>query len=318
MVRRPAIVGNTWFNLPAGKVALTEEDLSKKIVLIDFWTYSCINCVRTLPYIAEWNKKYKDRGLIIIGIHTPEFEFEKDPVKVEAAIKRLGVMWPVVLDNDQDNWSAFANKYWPAKYLCDQNGYIVYHHFGEGGYTETEKFIQSLLKNTGATRLPEVDLDDHAHGEVCFIPTPELYFGLSRGFLASPQEYQDKLAKYEPPKEMIEDGIALSGEFTADKQYVHIEKVGASIFLRFHATEVNLVMEGIPAAQLEVYYNTLAVTDEMKGADVTAASEVGVSDARMYNLIRSNDPLEGILEVRLAEGAARVYSATFSGCTASS
>jgi len=275
-----------------------------------------VNCIRTIPYLAEWYEKYKDKGFIIIGVHTPEFEFEKDPSRVEAAIKKLGVRWPVVLDNDRVNWNAFANKYWPSKYLCDQNGYIVYTHSGEGAYRQTEVYIQNLLKGIGVSDLSEVSVDEHNHGSVCFIPTPELYFGYSRGFLTPPQEYtQDKLQLYQPPKEMSEDGIALAGEFLSSHQYIQVEQKGASIFLRFHATEVNIVMEGVPAAQLEAYYNTLPLDDSIRGSDATGGSEVSVSDARMYNIVKSNHPLEGLLEVRLSEGTARIYSATFSGCS---
>ena len=141
VARLPAVIGDMWFNARP----LAGEDLAGKVVLIEFWTYSCVNCQRTLPHVREWWKKYKDESFLIIGVHTPEFEFEKNPANVEAAIKDLGVEWPVVLDNDFTNWNNFANRYWPTLYLADGAGRIVYSHIGEGAYDMTEAEIGKLL-----------------------------------------------------------------------------------------------------------------------------------------------------------------------------
>ena len=129
---------------------LNLSDLRGKVVLIDFWTYSCINCIRTIPYLVDWDEKYSDKGLVIVGIHTPEFEFEKDIHNVQAAVKKFGIKYPVLQDNDKDTWNAFENRYWPRKYIVDSEGYIRYDHIGEGGYQETEKVIQNLLAERAA------------------------------------------------------------------------------------------------------------------------------------------------------------------------
>ena len=169
-IHAPYITGDTWIH----SRALLPNDLKGKVVLVDFWTYSCVNCQKTLPYLKKWWEKYKDKNFLIIGIHTPEFEFEKDKSNVERAAHELGVFWPIVLDNDYVNWNNFANKYWPAKYLVDENGYIVYTHFGEGEYEKTEKAIQSLLKNIKKEHLRKTEKEKHTHHGVCFRPTPEL------------------------------------------------------------------------------------------------------------------------------------------------
>lgn len=142
-MQSPEIVGDVWL----GSKPFTKEDLKGKLVLVDFWTYSCVNCLRTIPYLKMWRDEYKDKGFLIIGIHTPEFDFEKNPKNVEKAIKDLGVGWPVVMDNEYINWNNFANHYWPAKYLVDKTGKIVYTHFGEGAYGETEQ-KKAILKPT--------------------------------------------------------------------------------------------------------------------------------------------------------------------------
>ena len=129
---------------------ITLKDLKGKVVLVDFWTYSCINCIRTLPYLADWNAKYADKGLVIVGVHTPEFEFEKNIDNVKAAVQKFGIKYPVLQDNDKGTWNAYGNSYWPRKYLIDSDGYIRYDHIGEGGYAETEKIIQTLLAERAA------------------------------------------------------------------------------------------------------------------------------------------------------------------------
>lgn len=162
-----------------------KEKIKDKVVLYDIWTYSCINCQRTLPYITAWDEKYSEQGLLIIGIHSPEFEFEKDIKNVELAVEKFGIKYPVILDNDKKTWDAFENRYWPRKYIADDQGYIRYDHIGEGAYDETEQIIQELLQER-ATRLglnvavaqSLVDLEEYKHGS----KTPEIYFGYDFAF----------------------------------------------------------------------------------------------------------------------------------------
>ena len=173
-----------WINSPP----LTFQGLRGKVVLVDFWTYTCVNCIRTFPYLRSWHEKYADAGLVILGVHTPEFEFEKDFDNVSEAAANHGIAWPIALDNDYDTWDAFDNRYWPAKYLIDKDGVIRYSHFGEGAYAETLEMIRGALMESGADlsgiddSLPEEPGLDQAYLESSSQPTRELYAGTKRGY----------------------------------------------------------------------------------------------------------------------------------------
>ena len=186
----PGIIpGGAWIN--SNQLALAE--LKGKVVVIDFWTYSCINCQRTLPYLKNWWEKYKDKGLVIIGVHSPEFEFEKSESNVKKAVSDFGIKYPVVQDNDFATWRSYDNRYWPAKYIIDKEGYIRYTHFGEGAYDETEKVIQDLLKETGAKDVsPKINNPTYQ----VQTKTPEIYLGFSRidGFASPEQIKQNTLS----------------------------------------------------------------------------------------------------------------------------
>lgn len=309
-MKLPKIIGEHWFNSPP----LT-TDLKGQVVLADFWTYSCVNCLRTLPYLKKWWEKYQDKGFLLIGIHTPEFDFEKEPVNVEKAVKELGIEWPVVMDNEYKNWNNFANHYWPAKYLADREGNIIYTHFGEGDYGQTESFIQSLL-GTNLDRIPLLEQEEHEHGSVCFIPTPETYCGYARGFLANKGGYQeDKEAYYEVKEELPENSIALNGQFLASGEYVESRQSGSTLFLRFKATEVNLVLKTVsPKAVVGVTLNTQKIPSSLRGKDVNQEGEVVITEPKMYNLLKSKDLVEGLLSIKAKEGNFQAYAFTFSGC----
>lgn len=201
-----------WLNTPA---PIRLSDLKGKVVLVDFWTYTCINCIRTLPHVVEWNQKYKDKGLVIVGIHTPEFEFEKDTKNVESAIKQFGIKYPVGQDNNYEVWNAYANHYWPAKYLIDQDGIIRYTHFGEGDYDATEKHIQEFLGLDMATsNMPDQTPTTRL--------TPETYLGSARA---------------------IPNSFSLSGQWTTGDEEITAGK-DAVLELNFTASKVFLVMKG--------------------------------------------------------------------------
>lgn len=324
MTRMPPIAGDTWFN----SKPLTADDLKGKVVLVDFWTYSCVNCQRTLPYLREWWAKYHDKDFILLGVHAPEFEFEKDPDNVKAAIKKFGIEWPVVLDNDRKNWDAFENRYWPAKYLVNCAGEIVYTHFGEGGYAQTERQIQRLLTEGGqGMELPSVGAEEHGHGGVCFIPTPETYCGYERGQWANEAPHQENIeADYQWEGELPEDAIALDGRFFAGAEYVESRGEGASLFLRFRATEVNLVMR--PAgpsrpAQAETSGEDVRVSitldggvpdPAVRGRDVDESGDVFIRESNLYNVLKSEGLIEGTLRIQAREGNFQAYAFTFSGC----
>lgn len=310
MFNQLKIVGKTWLN----SQSLTELDTAGKVVLIDFWTYSCVNCLRTIPHLRDWWHKYRDKNFLLIGVHTPEFEFEKDAANVEQAVKQLGVDWPVVLDNDYLNWHNFANQFWPAKYLIDQSGRIVYHHFGEGSYEETEEVIQTLLKNGGRDDLPPIT--SIKAGKTCFHATPELYCGHLRGELANRGGYViNQESNYALPEQFPMDQIALAGRFLAEREYVESREEDATLCLNFQASEINLVMAAVTEdVVLEIKLNNQPLPLGFCGDDVNEKGEVMVREARMYRLLKTLPVFAGLLTVTAKKGSFRAYAFTFSGC----
>ena len=238
---------------------LTEE-IKDKVVLYDIWTYSCINCVRTLPYITAWNDKYADQGLLIVGIHSPEFEFEKDPKNVEMAIGKYGIKYPVVMDNDMKTWKAFENNYWPRKYIADHEGYIRYDHIGEGDYQETEKIIQQLLEERSTSlgiemtsNAPLVDIEEFEHS---MFRTPELYFGYkfaqNRNQLGSEEGFQPgKTISYSEPDNINLHKFYLTGDWKNYDDSMELISETGTIKLLYNAKEVNIVTEN--DAELEIF-----------------------------------------------------------------
>lgn len=311
MIYRPEIVGKTWFN----SKPLTEKDLQDKIVLIDFWTYSCVNCIRTLPFLKQWWERYQSSDFVIIGIHTPEFEFEKDPINVEHAVQKLDIPWPVVLDNEYTNWSAFANKYWPAKYLCNHDKKIVYEHFGEGAYERTEQEIKKLLNKKGITE-HEWDEQEHFHGKVCFTPTPELYCGYKRGVISNEEGYvDDQIADYARPEPMQKDTVGMEGKMLATEEYIETVDQTSALHVQFRATEVNIVLEPVEGHSLvEVTYNGLPLERDEAGLDVSELSEVSITEPKMFSVLKNKERSEGILSIKPISGNFRAYAYTFSGC----
>lgn len=309
----PQLKSEQWFN----SKPINKKDLAGSVVLYDFWTYSCINCLRTIPYLKDWWAKYKDQGLMIIGVHTPEFEFEKNAINLKKAIDKLGIDWPVLMDNDYENWQAFANHYWPAKYLADRAGRIVYEHFGEGSYGETEKEIRNLLgfqdKNLYKTKPKEL------LGRVCYPQTPELYLGYGRGKLSYPQEFrQNREYNYPEIYKVHEDSFALLGNFLVTENYVEALSSVSEILLNFKGTEVNIVLENeeneVPT--LEILLDNKVLPQNIRGKDINNKSQLDIKEARMFNLIKSTKPLNGILSIRSKDASFKAYAFTFSGCGA--
>jgi cytochrome c biogenesis protein CcdA/thiol-disulfide isomerase/thioredoxin len=235
----PDFVGNErWFNTANGK-PLSLRDLRGKVVLVDFWTYTCINCVRTLPYLKAWDREYRDKGLVIVGVHTPEFSFERDAGNVAAAIRREGLRYPVAQDNRYATWEAYGNQYWPAKYLIDARGQVRYTHFGEGEYARTERNIRTLLAEAGARALgPEArTAAQHPSGQA----TPETYLGAAKadGFLPGPPRPGRR--HYRAPADLPESAFALDGVWTVDSERATAGR-GASIRASVSGRRVFLVM----------------------------------------------------------------------------
>ncbi len=241
-------------------------------MLIDFWTYSCINCLRSLPYVRAWAAKYKDQGLVVIGVHTPEFAFEKDPTNVRRAVRDLGITYPVALDNDRAIWRAFANRYWPAHYFIDGKGRIRYHHFGEGGYAESETILQRLLAENGSAigDMKVVAVQAEGVGAAANgrdLQSPETYVGYARAEnFMSPGRFaknarRDYLA---PPLDKLNQW-GLIGAWTVGAEQATSDAAGAGIIFRFHARDLHLVLG--PAANGRPVRFRVTLDGKRPGAD---------------------------------------------------
>lgn len=276
----------SWLN----SSALTPASLKGKIVLIDFWTYTCINCIRTLPYVTSWDEKYRDKGFVVIGVHTPEFQFEKDAANVRAAIVRYGIRYPVPLDNDYGTWNAYGNSYWPAEYLFDAEGRLRYTHFGEGEYDRTEQAIQSLLAEEGQ----RADMALTKDGTVDFsqLASPETYLGYGRmqSFGSVEAAAHDQPRNYSLPNDLSLNVFALGGRWTIGAESIHLEKAPGEIVYRYSASAVNLVLAPPHGKSIraEVTLDGAPVPDGFMGSDMThvnGKTVVRIDGDRLYNLI---------------------------------
>jgi thiol-disulfide isomerase/thioredoxin len=282
--------------------------IGEKVILVDFMTYSCINCQRTFPYLNTWHEKYKDQGLQIIGIHTPEFEFEKDYENVKDALGRYGITYPVVLDNDYGTWSAYGNRYWPHKYLIDIDGFIVYDHAGEGAYDEAEKKIQELLME----RREKLNLEHDIATEISkpekvesitagMIVSPEIYFGSLRNkYLGNGKIGVSGVQKLEDPDEIKPNTLYLVGEWDIQDEYAENKNAGAKIIFRYQGQKVFIVASAKEDVKLELAREG----DKLKDVDV--------KEEMLYRLVE--DP-EGYgqytLEITVTDPGFRAYAFTF-------
>ncbi len=268
-----------WFN----SQPLTMASLKGKVVLIDFWTYSCINCIRTLPFIIDWDRKYRGKGLIIVGVHAPEFEFEKNYENVKNAVAAYQIAYPVALDNHLDTWTNFNNSYWPAHYLIDRDGRVVYTHFGEGDYGVTENNIRFLLGLNGIAMLPEAVVSSAAQ-------TPETYLGRSRARHFS-NNYQ-----LLPP-----DHWGLSGKWRIEDEYLIAEEAGAKLRLHFTASKVFLVMGTLKGKPVKVNIT-------MNG---NPAGQLTIDQHKLYTIIEQHGSKQGFLEITADAPGLEAYAFTF-------
>ena len=296
---------DAWLNSPP----LTMPGLKGKVVLVDFWTYSCINCIRTLPYLADWDRKYREQGLVIVGVHSPEFEFEKKLDNVKAAVAQHGLRYPVALDNRLDTWSNFKNRYWPAHYLIDRGGKVVYTHFGEGNYDVTENNIRFLLGlGDKAAAAPAPASAVSAAGQ-----TPETYLGYERAesFGGKERIARDARRAYGFPAALSGDEWALSGEWQVDSEKIVAGKGGAALRLDFTARKVFLVLGTASGKPLHatIRMNGAAVGGHA-GADAPAGL-VTVTRNTLYELIDQKSPQSGLLEIQAQEPGLEAYAFTF-------
>ncbi|EKD85600.1 MAG: Redoxin protein [uncultured bacterium] len=304
--KAPEFVGiNNWLN----SKPLTMSELRGKVVLIDFWTYTCINCIRTLPHVTGWYNKYKDQGFVVVGVHTPEFEFEKDTKNVENAIKQYKIDYPVAQDNDYATWNAYSNQYWPAKYLIDANGVIRYIHFGEGNYDETEKAIQDLLKEAGknvSTSLQEME-DQTPRSQ----NSPETYLGSERMQYLTPNgKVEVGSYRFSLPKNIPINHFSLGGEWDVMSEYSSSRK-DSILEYNFQASKVFLVMRpgDDKPKQVKVYLDGKLVTTG-SGKDVTDGS-ITVDSDRLYELIDLTTPENHTLRLEFQNAGTEVFAFTF-------
>jgi thiol-disulfide isomerase/thioredoxin len=294
-----------------GSEPLSAASLRGSVVVYDFWTYSCVNCVRTIPYLSAWYDRYHDDGLEIVGVHSPEFEFEKDPANVGRAVDDLGVDWPVALDPGMRVWTAFANRYWPAKYVVDRDGALRYYHFGEGNYDEIEDVLRELLGVAPDAPRADDGGDDRGTAPAVAEQTPELYVGNLRGVTASPEGLQDPdgdgtsggAADFTVPGELAVDTFALDGRWEIGGESATALEPGAAIVLRYRGAEVNLVLAAGEDASA-----TGAVTVTLDGGPPRRV-EVGGPD--LVNLLRDGPGGEHTLRVEAEDAGVAAYAFTF-------
>ena len=314
----PALGGATgWLNSPP----LSAAELRGKVVLIDFWTYSCINWRRELPYVRAWAEKYRQHGLVVIGVHTPEFAFEKDVDNIRWALKDMNIDYPVAIDSDYAIWRAFDNNYWPALYFIDANGRIRGRHFGEGDYDKSERMIQQLLAEAGGRGFASGPVSVEGEGaeaapDFANLRTPEIYLGHGRtaNFASEGGVARDKGRVYAAPTSLKLNTWALSGDWTVKREAALLNQPGGRIALRFHARDVHLVMG--PSARGASVRFRVRIDGQPPGAshgvDVDAEGHGTASEQRMYQLIRQVNPVaDRRFEIELLDPGVEAFSFTF-------
>jgi thiol-disulfide isomerase/thioredoxin len=306
-----------WLNSPP----LAEADLRGQVVLADFWTFTCINWLRTLGYVRAWADRYRDHGLVVIGVHTPEFPFEREVENVRRAARDMAVDYPIALDPEYEVWDAFANRYWPAVYIADAEGQIRHHQFGEGGYEECERVIQQLLRDSGRDGIPDdavarVPGGIEAQADWASLESPETYLGheLSRSFASPGRMRLDEPRDYAVPDGLRRNQWALSGNWTVQSRACVLNRAGGQIVFRVHARDVHLVMGPHPRHS-SVPFRVMIdgePPDKAHGLDVDEAGNGSVGQQRLYQLIRQPGPIaDRTLEITFMEPGVEGYVFTF-------
>lgn len=299
--RMPEFQGiSKWWQTPDGQ-PLTPESLKGKVVLVDFWTYSCINCIRTYPFLRTMWERYVDKGLVIVGVHTPEFAFEKDPANVERELKKNKLAWPIALDPDYGTWSAYNNRYWPAGYFFDRQGRLRHVHFGEGSYDESEMVIRELLEEDGA-KLPSMGAAVQAP-DFSKIRTPETYFGLERGaeFMGVPGK-DGVTMNFTAANDVAEDRWTAGGKWTFHPEYAQGDSNGALFRFNVQANQLHLVLSSSDGKDknIEIFVDG----KRLKGMKVNAS--------QLYDIASFPDAGRHTVEVWVMDAGVRFYAATFS------
>jgi len=306
-----------WLN----SAPLSKKSLRGKVVLVDIWTYSCINSLRQLPYLKAWAAKYKDQGLVVIGVHTPEFEFEKDRGNVANASRELNITYPIAIDSNRAVWDAFNNQYWPADYIVDAKGQIRYHHFGEGDYDISERVIQELLKEKGATGLGADPISISADGIEAppsrDLQSPETYLGYRRAerFQSPGRVAHDSPKVYTEPTELSLNQWGLGGAWDVGPENVALQTSPGKIEFRFHSRDIHLVLapaKGGKPIRFKVRLDGVAPGND-RGTDTNPDGSGEVREPRLYQLIRQNSQHveDRTLEIEFLDPGVRAFSFTF-------
>jgi cytochrome c biogenesis protein CcdA/thiol-disulfide isomerase/thioredoxin len=310
-----------WLNSPP----LSAQDLRGKVVLIDFWTYSCINCLRALPHVQAWAQKYRDQGLVVIGVHAPEFAFERNVDNVKKATHDLGIDYPVAIDNDYTIWRAFGNQYWPAHYFVDAQGRVRFHHFGEGDYAHSEQVIRQLLKeaghDAGQASAPMASGEDAAQGvkmsaDDADMLSPETYIGYERAqnFTSAGGESPDKLHAYAPPARLSLNDWGLAGDWKVGAEHATLAGAGGRIVYRFHARDLHLVL-GPAADNKPVRFRVSvdgAAPGKDHGTDIAGDGSGVVTGQRLYQLVRqSGEVRDHTFTIEFLDPGVDAYAFTF-------
>jgi thiol-disulfide isomerase/thioredoxin len=314
----PGFDGATgWLNSPP----LTASELRGQVALVDFWTYTCINWLRTLGYVRAWAEKYEEQGLVVVGVHTPEFPFEREAGNVREAAKDMRVSYPIALDPDYAVWEAFANRYWPAAYIADAEGRIRHHQFGEGGYDECERVIQQLLREAGRDGFSEdlvtVSGDGlEAQADWTNLESPETYLGYQQGHnFASPGGVTvDEPRSYSVPEMLRLNSWALSGEWTVEGRASVLNRAGGRIAYRFHARDVHLVLRSREQATSVPFCVLLdgAPPGSTRGLDVDDQGHGTLVQPRLYQLVRQGGSIsDRTFEITFLAGGVEAYVFTF-------
>jgi thiol-disulfide isomerase/thioredoxin len=327
VVRAPEFATGDWINVPA---PLTLAGLRGQAVLVDFWEYTCVNCLRALPYLRQWHTRYRPHGLVIVGVHAPEFTFGRERGQIETAVRDLDIPYPVLLDSRYATWDAFANRYWPAKYLIDSHGYIRYQSHGEGGYDVFERAIQAVLLEDNPTRtLPPIMQPlrpEDRPGAVCYRATPELHAGLDRGALGNPEGYAGGVpVLYRLPAQRPHGAFYAEGAWQAGQEYFSYQGQAEGVIrLPYEAVEVNAVLaphfEAVErmihpqTVSVEVWQDDRPLGETARGADVSAEGRALVDRPRMYNLVRNPGFERHELTLRVRTRGFALYAFSFTSC----
>lgn len=318
------LYGDYWFN--SEPVPITA--LKGQVILLHFWDYTCNHCLRTLPYIKEWSRKYRELGLVVVGVHSPKFPFGKKPEYVQAAIARYEITYPVVTDNGNIITTNYGNRFWPAVYLIDKDGFVRSQSVGEGSYTATERMIQTLLFEAGVREdlpvLMEPVRDADRPGAVCYRATPDLFTGYAMGSIGNPEGYSpESVVKYVDPRIYLDGRFYAEGEWMNDRECLRYDPVGNAeghVILGYQALEVNAVVKPGERSGFEVNVkqDDRFLTEETCGTDVkrdaSGRSYFVVDEPKMYNLVRNKEYGSHVLRLSTRSSGFALYSFTFVSC----